>query len=210
MRGMMVNVVTGLLFAAFVNVNATPNNIDAPVVTDVLNIMKEHFDRSINYLYTGFQYESQYGERPGLGKKLRGMSDAHWEAGMSALNKYLEHSGIINGDFVGKLDVRGEGQANLDNKSKGEQYMETLRSLETDSANMLEVYNSIYTQTIKDASGATPNSPNSKIAYGDIAHYLEEKIEEEIKHHHELMGQIKTLGEMKGIGAAVAAFDSNM
>jgi len=206
----MVNVVTGLLFAAFVNVNATPNNIDAPVVTDVLNIMKEHFDRSINYLYTGFQYESQYGERPGLGKKLRGMSDAHWEAGMSALNKYLEHSGIINGDFVGKLDVRGEGQANLDNKSKGEQYMETLKSLETDSANMLEVYNSIYTQTIKDASGATPNSPNSKIAYGDIAHYLEEKIEEEIKHHHELMGQIKTLGEMKGIGAAVAAFDSNM
>lgn len=210
MRGMMINVVTVLLFAAFLNVNAQANSIGGPVVTDVLNIMKEHFDRSINYLYTGFQYESQYGERPGLGKKLRGMSDAHWEAGMSALNKYLEHSGTINDNFVGKLDVRGKGQANLDENSKGEQYMETLRSLETDSVNMLEVYNSIYTKTIKDSSEATPNSPNSKIAFGDIAHYLEEKIEEEIKHHHELKGQIKTLGEMKGIGAAVAAFDSNM
>merc|ERR1719402_298421 len=98
--------------------------------------MQKHFDLSLDYLYTGVQYGSQYGERPGLAKKLRGMSDAQWEAGMAALNKYLEHGGSTKEDeFVKKLRFEGGETANLTQpiKPKGQVYMDTLKTLRDDS-----------------------------------------------------------------------------
>merc|ERR1712212_903677 len=83
------------------------------VYTNAQLIVKMHFDHSLDYLYTGVQYDSQYGERPGLAKKLRGMSDSQWEAGMDALNKYLEHGGSTDAAFVSKLHFKGGETASL-------------------------------------------------------------------------------------------------
>jgi len=203
----MVNLVIVLLSAAsFVYTNGFDVMSNGPnlnlrqgaqdVKTDVLDIMQKHFDLSLNYLYTGVQYGSQYGERPGLAKKLRGMSDAEWEAGMAALNKYLDHGGSTDAVFVSKLHFKGGETASLTKASKGQVYMDTLQTLSSDSLTMLDLYNKVYERAIRND--------------GDIAHYLEEKIEKEVKHSHELKGHITNLESMKGIGAAVAAFDSNL
>lgn len=189
---MMVNLMIVVLSAAFfVYTNAQD------VKTDVLDIMQKHFDHSLDYLYTGVQYDSQYGERPGLAKKLRGMSDAEWEAGMAALNKFLEHGGSTDQQFVSKLHFKGGETANMGRSSKGQLYADTLQTLADDSQDMLTLYNSVYTHALE-------------LKDGDIVHYLEEKIEHEVEHSHELKGQITTFGAMKNIGAAVAAFDSNL
>merc|ERR1712212_934999 len=166
------------------------------VYTNAQLIVKMHFDHSLDYLYTGVQYDSQYGERPGLAKKLRGMSDAEWEAGMSALNKFLEHGGSTDLNFVNKLHFQGGETAKMGISSKGQTYAYTLRKLADDSLAKQNLYNTAYSRAI--------------VNDGDIAHYLEEKIEKEVKHSHELKGHITTFESMKGIGAAVAAFDSNM
>jgi len=204
MRVMMVNLVIVLLSAAFFvyTSGSSTSQIGAnypasDVKTDVLEIMQKHFNLSLKYLYTGVQYGSQYGERPGLAKKLRGMSDAQWEAGMAALNKYLEHGGSTKEDeFVKKLQFKGEETANLEQPIKGQIYVDTLKTLKTDSQEMLKLYNRVYERSIQNEA--------------DIAHFLEEKIEEEVKHSHELAGHITNLDDMKTIGAAVAAFDSNL
>jgi len=211
MRVMMVNLGIVLLSAAFfVYTNGFADGIDVlnngpninlrqgalDVKTDVLDIMQKHFDLSLDYLYTGVQYGSQYGERPGLAKKLRGMSDAQWDAGMAALNKYLEHGGSTDAVFVSKLHFNGGETASLTKASKGQVYMDTLQTLAAESQTMLDLYNKVYERAIRND--------------GDIAHFLEEKIEEEVKRSHELKGQITNLESMKGIGAAVAAFDSNL
>jgi len=206
---MMMNLMIVLLsMAFFVYTNATlganTNKLANPVadakpeVQEVLNIMKRHFDLSLDYLYTGVQFASQDGERPGLAKKLRDMSDAQWEAGMAALNKYLEHGGTTIGDdsLVKKLNFEGGQKARL-NLGSSDSYLDTIKTLSNNSNDTLTLYNDAY-----------------KMAYdnknGDIAHYLEEKIEKEIEHRHELQGHITNLNAMKGIGAAVALFDSNL
>jgi len=171
-------------------------NLKEELNEKVLDIMKMHFDHSLDYLYTGVQYDSQYGERPGLAKKLRGMSDDEWEAGMSALNKFLEHGGSTNLKFVNKFQFGGGETAKTGISSKGQTYAFTLKKLAEDSLEKQSTYNKAW-----------------KLAFNndaDIAHYLEEKIEKEVKHSHELNGQITTFEAMKGIGAAVAAFDSNL
>merc|ERR1719369_1400854 len=110
----MANVMMLLLSASFV----IYTKADDPKT--VLDIMKRHFDSSLDYLYTGVQYEGQYLERPGLAKKLRGMSDAHWESGMAALNKYLEIGGVTGSQFfMNKLDFSGGEKANFNKDSKG-------------------------------------------------------------------------------------------
>jgi len=206
MRVLMANLLIVLVSAVFfVYTNGDlmgngPNLIKRQgaqdVKTDVLDIMQKHFDLSLDYLYTGVQYDSQYGERPGLAKKLRGMSDSQWEAGMDALNKYLEHGGSTDAAFVSKLHFKGGETASLTKASKGQVYMDTLEALSADSEALLDLYNNVYSRAILND--------------GDIAHYLEEKIEKEVEHSHELKGHIVNLDAMKGIGAAVAAFDSNM
>jgi len=163
----------------------------------VLDIMQNHFNKSLNYLYTGVQFGSQYGERPGLAKKLRGMSDAEWEAGMAALNKYLEHSGSTDMKFFNKLTFNGGETADLSISPKGQTYADSLKTMLYDSKAKLDQFNNLYYKSINYKDG-------------DIAHYLEEKIEKEVEHSHELKGHMKTLEPMKGIGAAVAAFDSNL
>lgn len=204
---MMVNLMIVLMSAAFfvytngIDVMGNGPNLNKhlgaqDVKTDVLDIMQKHFDLSLDYLYTGVQYDSQYGERPGLAKKLRSMSDAQWEAGMAALNKYLEHGGTTEQAFVSKLHFKGGQTASLTKASKGQIYMDTLQTLAGDSQTMLDLYNNVYSRAILND--------------GDIAHYLEEKIEKEVEHSHELKGHITTLDAMKGVGAAVAAFDSNL
>jgi len=197
MRVMMVNLVIVVLSAAFF-VYTSGQNIGPALdlKQDVLDIMQKHFDHSLDYLYTGVQYDSQYGERPGLAKKLRGMSDAEWEAGMEALNKFLEHGGSTDQQFVTKLYFKGGETAKLGSNSKGQTYASTLKKLSDDSVTKLQTYNTVWNTAIGND--------------GDIAHYLEEKIEKEQKHSHELKGHITTFEAMKNIGAAVAAFDSNL
>jgi len=165
--------------------------------------MKTHFDSSLNYLYTGVQYDGQFLERPGLAKKLRDMSDAHWEAGMTALNKFIEHGGVTNDKFVEKLHFEGEGKAGANmpaNTGAGKTYRKTFDTLKSDSKGLLHKYNSGYRHFCS----------TNKHANADLAHYFEEKAEKEVKHLYELEGHIITLTQMEGIGAAVAAFDSNL
>jgi len=207
----MMNLMIVLLSAAFfVYTNATLGantgkylDENAPVdvtpeVKKVLPIMKKHFDLSLDYLYTGVQFASQDGERPGLAKKLRDMSDAQWEAGMAALNKYLEHGGSTIGDesLVKKLNFEG-GQKGKMRLGSSDSYIDTLKTLSTNSKDMLNLYNDLY---------KTANENKN----GDIAHYCEEIIEKLVPHRHELQGHITNLNSMKGIGAAVALFDSNL
>jgi len=201
MRVMMVNLLIVLFSAAFfVYTNGIDigSSIDGAqdINMDVLDIMQKHFDHSLDYLYTGVQYASQDGERPGLAKKLRGMSDAEREAGMAALNKFLEHGGSTDLNFVKKLQFKGGETAKMGIASKGQTYAYTLKKLDEDSQEKLSLYNTVYSRAILND--------------GDIAHYLEEKIEKEVKHSHELKGQITTFEAMKSIGPAVAAFDSNL
>jgi len=204
---MMMNLLIVLLSAAFfVYTNGTGLGPNLPKLgaqgalqdggKTMLDLMQKHFDLSLDYIYTGIQFDSQYGERPGLAKKLRGMSDAHWEAGMSALNKHLQHGGSTDQSFINSLNFGGKQRADLGITPKGEIYMRTLNSLSDDSNDLLALYNNIYRNAI------TNNA--------DIAHYMEEKIEKEVEHHHELEGHKTTLNSMKGLGAAVAAFDSNL
>jgi len=201
MRVMMVNlgiVVLSAAFFAYTTGQGLGDSINGvqELKMDVLDIMQKHFDSSLDYLYTGVQYDSQYGERPGLAKKLRAKSDAEWEAGMEALNKFLEHGGSTDQGFVGKLHFQGGETAKLGSNSKGQTYASTLKKLSDDSETKLHTYNTIWNRAIGND--------------GDIAHYLEEKIEKEQKYSHELKGHITTFEAMKNIGPAVAAFDSNL
>jgi len=213
---MMMNLMVVLLSAAFFvytngidmieGVNLNKIQAEGPVddAKTVLDIMQLHFDHSLDYLYTGIQYGSQDGERPGLAKKLRGMSDAQWEAGMAALNKYLEHGGPTDQTFVNKLNFKGEQRANLTKNINSQHYIDTITTLYEDTQKMLGLYSNVY-------STAIPN--NGDIAASDvidIAHYIEEKIEKEIEHRHQLKGHLTNLEAMKGIGAAVALFDNNL
>jgi len=193
---MMANLMIVVLSAAFFVYTNAQDMVIQDIKLDVLDIMQKHFDHSLDYLYTGVQYDSQYGERPGLAKKLRGMSDSEWEAGMAALNKFLEHGGSTDLKFVSKLHFKGEETAKLGKGSNGQAYAYTLQKLADDSKEKLALYNTIYSRAINND--------------GDIAHYLEEKIEKEVEHSHELKGHITTFEPMKTIGAAVAAFDSNL
>merc|ERR1719285_624162 len=174
----MVNLMIVLFSAAFFGYTNAQLIMKEQINMDVLDIMKMHFDHSLDYLYTGVQYDSQYGERPGLAKKLRGMSDAEWEAGMAALNKFLEHGGSTDSNFVNKLHFQGGETAKMGISSKGQTYAYTLKKLAEDSLNKQNLYNPAFSRAILND--------------GDIAHYLEEKIEKEVKHSHELKGQITT------------------
>jgi len=211
---MMMNLMIVLLSAAFF---VYTNGIDigsgldynrlkaadtAEDVKTVLDIMQLHFDHSLDYLYTGVQYASQDGERPGLAKKLRGMSDAEWEAGMAALNKYLEHGGATDHTFVNKLHFKGGERANL---TKTGNYIESITTLYENSQKTLKLYNNVYNRAIHNDGDDIASSDDI-----DIAHYLEEKIEKEIEHRHQLKGHITNLEAMKGIGAAVALFDNSL
>jgi len=202
---MMVNLVIVVFSAAFFvythGTDVTPNfnKLTGAQDTerDVLNIMQKHFDSSLDYLYTGVQYDSQYGERPGLAKKLRGMSDAEWDAGMSALNKFIEKGGSTDQAFVSKLHFQGGDVTNMGRSSKGQMYAETLKLMATKSQEKLDLYNPAYSRAVTNNDG-------------DMAHYLEEKIEKEVEHLHKMNGHMTTFKSMQGIGAAVAAFDSNL
>jgi len=213
---MMMNLMVVLLSAAFFvytkgydignGLNLPEREAEGPVddAKTVLDIMQLHFDHSLDYLYTGIQYGSQDGERPGLAKKLRGMSDAQWEAGMAALNKYLEHGGPTDQTFVNKLNFKGEQRANLTKNINSQHYIDTISTLYDDTKKMLGLYSNVYSTSI-------PNSGDIATSdVIDIAHYLEEKIEKEIEHRHQLKGHLTNLEAMKGIGAAVALFDNNL
>jgi len=214
---MMMNLMIVLLSAAFF---VYTNGIDigsgldynrlkaadtAEDVKTVLDIMQLHFDHSLDYLYTGVQYASQDGERPGLAKKLRGMSDAQWEAGMAALNKYLEHGGATDQTFVNKLHFKGGEKANLTKTANSQHYIDTITTLYDNSQNTLKLYNNVYNRAIHNGGDSIASSNDI-----DIAHYLEEKIEKEIENRHQLKGHITNLEAMKGIGAAVALFDNSL
>jgi len=165
----------------------------------ILSIMNRHFDRSLKYLYTSKQYESQYLERPGMARYLQEASDDQWEEGLEALKKYMERGGTID-DFREKLEVKGQGHVNFTRLNhKGNRYARTISDLMEDSENMFKKMNQVRHRFTKE---------NTRDA--EIAHYLDEKLEKEAECTYKLKGYDAIISQMKHLGVAVKMFDSSL
>ncbi|XP_045593836.1 ferritin light chain isoform X2 [Procambarus clarkii] len=165
----------------------------------LMELMETNFDYSLSYLFSSKQYGSQYIERPGMSKFLMEASDKHWKEGFDVLQKFLQRGG--NFDDV-SLSVKGKGYHNLTvTGGSGENYVNTLEDV-------LENCQGRYEQMNKLCHKANKSPSSSGDA--EIAHYLEEKLEDEAKRLRELYGHIVTLKKMKSLGVALNMFDSNL
>jgi len=154
----------------------------------LVELMNAHFDKSVNYILTSKQYDSQYMERPGMAKLLKEASDEEWEEGMDTLKKYMQRGGNI-GTFNNKININAEAQlANYNTRFAS--YSTTLNGLLEDVLNRFDYM--MKPRLHKDF---------------DIGHFLEDKLAKAAKTIYKLKSHKTTLDQMKTLGVAVSMFD---
>ncbi|XP_068223248.1 ferritin light chain-like isoform X2 [Palaemon carinicauda] len=164
-----------------------------------LDLMKKHFDLSMDYLLTSKQYGSQYVQRPGLAKYLDEASSRHWEEGMNTLNKYLQRGGSISEEsFKPAFNIEGKPELT---GSDAEGYIATLKAMLDDSKEVTKSMNQLHhvAGKILDKGGDA-----------EIAHYFDDKLEKEAELTRELAGHINNLQKMSGLGVAMHIYDSDL
>nr|QDA69875.1 ferritin [Macrobrachium nipponense] len=164
-----------------------------------LDLMKKHFDLSMDYLLTSKQFASQYVERPGLAKYLNEASSRQWEEGMDILKKFLQRGGSITDEnFKPAFKVQGNPELT---GPETEGYIQTMKSMLDDSKVLAKDMNQLHHMggKILDKGGDA-----------EIAHYLDDKLEKEAEISRELAGHINTLQKMSTLGVAMHIFDSDL
>nr|XP_045593832.1 uncharacterized protein LOC123755340 [Procambarus clarkii] len=166
----------------------------------LIQLVQEHFDNSLKYLFSSKQYGSQYVERPGLAKYLLEASDKQWKNAFDVLKKFLQRGGTFeDGNFI--FNVTGKGELSLyETADISDRYVSTLRNVLDDSLNLSKNLNKLYLKTFKNQTN-----------FGDleISHYLTDKLEEEAERTRELAGHVVTLQKMNSLGVALHLFDSH-
>ncbi|XP_066985884.1 ferritin light chain-like isoform X3 [Macrobrachium rosenbergii] len=164
-----------------------------------MDLMKEHFDLSMDYLLTSKQFASQYVQRPGLAKYMSEASSRQWEEGMDILKKFLQRGGSIS-DVNFKPAFKIEGKPELSGTDT-EGYIQTMKSMLEDSKELAMDMNQLHhlAGKITDRGGDA-----------EIAHYFDDKLEKEAEITRELAGHINTLQKMSTLGVAMHIFDSDL
>jgi len=159
-----------------------------------VDLMNDHFDKSVEYMLTSKQYGSQYMERPGMAKLLMDASDREWEEGMDVLKKYMQRGGEIQ-VFNEQININAQPQlADYDNRTG--LYATTLDGLLTDAEARFDSFNRLHQKS------------QQKLHYDfDIGHFLDDKLEEEAETIYKLTSHKKTLAQMSSLGVAVSMFD---
>ncbi|XP_018021641.1 uncharacterized protein LOC108677853 [Hyalella azteca] len=197
---------------------------------DYLKHMKAHFDNSLDYLFTSNAFADQSFERPGMGKILREASDRHWQLGINALKKYLQRGGdtpdlntasnsisaygFISDEpaqlrreeiFKRAFEFTGENLLKSDHKDTPDfpaTYLKTLEEVTQDSKDMVVALNLLH-------KGSTQRHGNGPYD-ADMAHFLEEKMEQEVEVLRKFKNLHTTLDKMKELGLARHFFDQHL
>ncbi|KAK7063313.1 hypothetical protein SK128_007886 [Halocaridina rubra] len=174
--------------------------------SEVLGLMKEHLQFSMNYLLTSKQYGSQYVQHPGMAKFLLEASDRHWEEGMDVLKKYLQRGGKVPStvpDFKGNFVFAGNPQLQMSGTDETikDKYVDYLQTMLDNSKQLSKFMNRLYRKAGKnfDQGGDA-----------EFAHYFSDKSKNEAKITRELAGHINTFTKMKDLGLALTTFDSHL
>lgn len=169
----------------------------------LLDLMKKHFDLSMDYLLTSKQYGSQYVQRPGMAKYLNEASSRQWEEGMDILKKFLERGGSITDvNFKPAFNVQGTPELNLaETNGFNDNYVGTLRGMLEESKSLMKTMNHLH-----HLGGKTYENGGD----AEIAHYFDTKLEKEAELTRKLAGHAITLQKMSKLGVAINMFDSDL
>jgi len=169
----------------------------------LLELMKQHFDLSLEYLLTSKQYGSQFVQRPGMAKLLGEASNRQWEEGMNILKKFLQRGGSISiQNFIPSLTVGGSADLpTVSSEAMKTEYVNTLKEMLEDSKDLTKSMNNLHHLAGKISS---------KGGDAEIAHYFDSKLEKEAEITRDLAGHINTLQKMNKVGIALNMFDSNI
>lgn len=167
-----------------------------------LDLMKKHFDLSMEYLFTSKQYGSQYVQRPGMAKYLSEESERQWEEGMDLMKKFLQRGGSIsNPNFKPAFAIEGRPELNVAATDLNNKYVTTLKNMLEDCKAVTTTMNQLHhfgARTLDRGGDA------------EIAHFFDNKLEKEAELTRELAGHVNTLQKMNNMGVAVKMFDSNL
>lgn len=169
----------------------------------LLDLMKSHFDFSMDYLLTSKQYGSQYVQRPGMAKYLDEASSHQWEEGMDILKKFLQRGGSIDDvDFKPAFKVQGNPELNLaETDGFNNNYLATLKGMLDDSKSRMKTMNHLH-----HLGGKVYENGGD----AEIAHYFDSKLEKDAEVTRELAGHIITLQKMNKMGVAINMFDDDL
>lgn len=170
----------------------------------LLDLMKAHFNNSLDYLHSGKYFESQNVDYPGMAKLLVGESDRHWEEGMSVLKKYLHLGGTTNNGFTACMDF-SRTKADEPRDAVDVQYKRSLITVMDKSQRL----NREITKLHSDANKA-PNRSSSRKGDAALLHFLEEKAENENDVARKMAGLYVTVRKMHHDGVALGIFDQSL
>lgn len=168
----------------------------------LLDVMRGHFNTSLDFLFESKVYDSQYVQRPGMAKLLSKESDRHWEEGMSVLKKYLHLGGTTyDSSFQNSMSF-GKGSDVFDQTGTAhDKYKGSFKTLMTVSRRL--------GNAISDLCHV---ANHRTAAHGDVAvaHYLEEKAEKESEVARNMVGHYMTLQKMESFGIAFDIYDKSL
>jgi len=168
-----------------------------------IEALNSHFNKSVNYMLTSKQYDSQYMERPGMAKLLSEASDEEWEQGMEMLKKYMQRGGnsqkIVAGITINaapKLDNYG---------SRSVSYATTLTDLLSDANARFSSFNNLHKfLTFHKNSNALSRTHDPDF---ELGHFMDKKLSKEAETIYKLQSYKTTLDKMSSMGVAISMFD---
>lgn len=167
-----------------------------------LNLMKSHFDTSLDFLFASKYYGRQDTERPGMAKLFAGESDRHWEEGMSVLKKYLHLGGVTYNDaFLDRMVFKGKNVLPWTNEVPHVKYTSSLKTVMSKSRDLVNDFSDLHHEASRKSTGEGD---------ADVAHFLQEKAEKEAEVSRKMAGHYVTLQKMDASGIAVGIFDKEL
>lgn len=174
---------------------------DSNNVNGILGLMNSHFVNSLDYLYGSKFYGSQSSERPGMAKALLEESDRHWEEGMNVLKKYLHLGGTTYENFVSNMVITRNNDLFDEDATSKDQYKSTLKSLMVKSREIGNKITNLYHEANHKISGHGD---------ADVAHFLQEKAEEESAVARKMVGHYLNFQKIASTPVAFHTFDKNL
>jgi len=165
--------------------------------------LNAHFDKSVNYMLTSKQYDSQYMERPGMAKLLKEASDEEWEEGMDMLKKYMQRGGNSQKIMAGININAKPNVANFQTRSVS--YATTLNDLLIDAKARFGSFNSLH----KDFTFHKSRNGDRRAHEPDfeLGHFMDKKLSKEAENIYKLESYKTTLDKISKMGVAISMFD---
>ncbi|MBO1764728.1 hypothetical protein JQN64_26450 [Escherichia coli] len=171
-------------------------------VGSFMDLMKSHFDTSLDFLFASKFYGSQYIERPGMAKLLAEESDRHWEEGMDVLKKYLQLGGVTHEDgFLDKMSFTSKNVLPSQTEPSHVKYISSLKAVMGKSRDMVNAYTDLNHEAGRKHGGNGD---------ADVSHFLQEKAEKESEVARKMAGHYVTLQKMDASGIALGIFDKEL